>query len=336
MSGPRAAIARLSLALRILLYTAFLVIIGYFGFSYSSGYVAVPGDMAFEAPVDAPFDLPLPPNMLASARTCLMIAPAPAAQASGSPAASDLACPGIATFALPKPDELMFRLNEGGVDVTIRRGGIGNDSKGHITLIKDGTTIERDFTGAKLPDDIVKALPESLKTRIEDFLQHPPPPPPTVFFRTGGMQQPLPGGVSANAKPVVRDMIYRINGPALFQQQIRGNVALRATLVGMTIALVVLAIVQFERLLAHFQSAELFSERNTGLMRNIGLLLVAIAIVQAVATLLPAILARALHPVILGALGPHLFLLFAGLGLCLIAQVMAEARRLEDEAAHTV
>jgi hypothetical protein len=325
------------LALRILLYGAFLIVIGYFGFSYSSGYVAVPGDMAFEAAVDPPFDLPLPPNMLLpSASTCVMTAPAPGAQTPGSPAPNDFGCPGIATFALPKPSELIFRLNEGGVDVTITRDGFGDESKGHITLIKDGTTTERDFTGAKLPDDIVKALPESPKARIEEFLQHPPPPPPTVFFRTGGMPPPLPGGASAGTKRVERDVIYRINGPALFQQQLHGNVALRATLVGMTIALVILAIVQFERLLAHFQSAELFSERNTGLMRNIGLLLVAIAVVQAVATLLPAILARALHPVILGALGPHLFLLFAGLGLCLVAQVMAEAGRLEAEAAHTV
>jgi hypothetical protein len=35
-------------------------------------------------------------------------------------------------------------------------------------------------------------------------------------------------------------------------------------------------------------------------------------------------------------LRPHLFLVFAGLVLVLLAQVMAEAGRLEDEAQHTV
>ena len=44
MTGPRAAIARLSLAIRILLYAAFLFVIGYLGFSYSSGFVVLPGD----------------------------------------------------------------------------------------------------------------------------------------------------------------------------------------------------------------------------------------------------------------------------------------------------
>jgi hypothetical protein len=50
MSGSRASIARLSLALRILLYAAFLTVIGHFcfSFSFSSGHATVPGDTVFD------------------------------------------------------------------------------------------------------------------------------------------------------------------------------------------------------------------------------------------------------------------------------------------------
>ena len=347
MSGPRAAIARLSLALRVLLYAAFLVVIGYFGFSYGSGYIAVPGDVAFNVPFGGP------------EAGAVMIAPGPGclppplplpANKSGDPPDILFNCqilpPDIQTFTGPRPDGIFFQLNENGVSANLKRTGSGDTAKTHITITVDGKTTERDFTGANLPDDIAKTLPASMKSRIDELLARPPAPP-MIYLRTGETPAPAqqPGSATPGTQAAPQAAItgrtrnleyYRVTGPALFQQKLRGNVAVRAGLVGITIALVVLAMIQFERLLAHFQSAELFSERNSGLLRNIGLLLVVIALVQAVATLLPAILARALHPIILGALGPHLFLVFAGLGLCLIAQVMAEASRLEDDAAHTV
>jgi len=132
------------------------------------------------------------------------------------------------------------------------------------------------------------------------------------------------------------ERVIELPGPALVQQQVLGHTGLRAALVGVTIALVFLAILQLERLLAHFQRAELFSVRNRGLMRNLGALIVLIALVQAGGTLMPAILARTLHPALVGALGPHLLLVFAGVSLLLLSAVIAEAGRLEEEAEHTV
>ena len=355
MSSSRTAIARSSLALRILRYAAFLGAVGYLGFSYSSGFIALPGDVTFGV---APFDpgkpgvttfiySVLPP---ASPGTPMPDGPVgfilkrqPGAEASGTPGAELQVqkfvlnrSVGATAPGAPGSNESFIELSGDGANVSITRSGTGDDAKGHITIRQNGKTIERDFTGTTLPDDVLKALPEKLKTKLVDMLKRPPQAGVVLFPPATGFAAPLPstGGVAMAPGGAVQTLT--LSGPALLQQQLHGHTALRATLVGVTIALVILAIVQLERLLAHFQQAELFSTRNSGLLRNIGILLIAIAFVQAASTPLPAILAKALHPVLIGALGPHLFLVFAGLGLCLIAQVMAEASRLEDEAAHTV
>jgi hypothetical protein len=153
-----------------------------------------------------------------------------------------------------------------------------------------------------------------------------------IFFESGGPQS----GPFAASGALPFDGVIELAGPAIVQQQVLGHTGLRAGLVGITIALVFLAIIQLERLLAHFQRAELFSARNSGLLRNLGGLLILVALVQAGGTMLPAILARTLHPALIGALGPHLILVFAGSSLLLLAAVMAEAGRLEEEAQHTV
>jgi hypothetical protein len=153
-----------------------------------------------------------------------------------------------------------------------------------------------------------------------------------LFFKSAGPETgSFPG---RSVQPF--DRAIELVGPAIVQQQVLGHTGLRAGLVGITLALVFLAIIQLERLLAHFQRAELFSARNSGLLRNLGGLLILVALVQAGGTMLPAILARTLHPALIGALGPHLVLVFAGSSLLLLAAVMAEAGRLEEEAQHTV
>jgi hypothetical protein len=154
----------------------------------------------------------------------------------------------------------------------------------------------------------------------------PVPPPNVMMYRGDG----------PNDAALPFDRVIELPGPAIVSQQVLGHTGVRTAIVVITIALILLAIVQLERLLAHFQRSELFSSRNTSLLRNLGVLIIAVAIVQGIATLLPAILADALHPALLGSLGPHLLLVFAGAALMVLAAVMAEAGRLEEEAEHTV
>lgn len=233
-------------------------------------------------------------------------------------------------------------IDDDGTRVKLTRKGAG---KLHIAITRSGKTTEYDISGPAVPADILQQLPEKLRPTLEQMASGdgalPPPPPPGA---PGGFEAPAPdddvvlsgGPPMTDGFPEMRERIVELPGPAIIQQQVVGHTGLRAALVGITIALVFLAIIQLERLLAHFQRAELFSARNSGLLRNLGALLIAVAFVQGAATLLPALLARALDPALLGALGPHLLLVFGGFAILLLAAVWAEAARLEDETAHTV
>lgn len=206
------------------------------------------------------------------------------------------------------------------------------------------------FTGKTVPDAVLNEIPEAMRGQVKEMAAgagkgafvarvHPPGGPGLPGGEGDILFLKAPGG--PDLAPLVDgaggfNRVIELPGPALVQQQVLGHTGLRAALVGVTIALVFLAILQLERLLAHFQRAELFSARNSGLMRNLGALLVLVALVQAAGTLMPAILAKTLHPALAGALGPHLLLVFAGFSILLLSAVMAEAGRLEEEAEHTV
>jgi hypothetical protein len=258
--------------------------------------------------------------------------------------------------------------DEDGTIVEFHRDSIKRD-EAQLTVRRGEKVNTYAITGKTIPEaavaDIPPALRDSVRAMVEDRHQPSPgtftlpvPPPGTftipvpypgavvpgpiaptasvnkeiIFFKSG---DPETHPFAASRVPTF-DRAIELAGPAIVQQQVLGHTGLRAGLVGITIALVFLAIIQLERLLAHFQRAELFSARNSGLLRNLGALLILVALAQAGGTLLPAILARTLHPALIGALGPHLLLIFAGSSLLLLAAVMAEAGRLEDEAEHTV
>jgi hypothetical protein len=248
--------------------------------------------------------------------------------------------------------------DEDGTIVEFHRDSIKRD-EAQLTVRRGEKASTYTVKGKTIPDaavaDIPPALRDSVRAMVEDRHQPSPgaftipvpypgavvpgPGAPNasvnkeiIFFKSG---DPEPRPFAASRVPTF-DRAIELAGPAIVQQQVLGHTGLRAGLVGITIALVFLAIIQLERLLAHFQRAELFSARNSGLLRNLGALLILVALAQAGGTLLPAILARTLHPALIGALGPHLLLIFAGSSLLLLAAVMAEAGRLEDEAEHTV
>jgi hypothetical protein len=263
--------------------------------------------------------------------------------------------------------------DDDGTRIEFRRNS-ADGGKAHLTIRRGDTTTEHVIEDQTIAADVLAQVPEKLREPLQHIVAGtdvptPPPapfnipvppsggggmlfnvpvPPPgaggvivgpagpgeagdVIFLRRGGDVLMAPG---PSVMPF--DRVIDLPGPAIVQQQVLGHTGIRAGLVGITIALVFLAIIQLERLLAHFQRAELFSARNSALLRNLGLLLIVVAIVQAGATLLPAILANALHPALVGALGPHLLLVFAGSAILLLAAVMAEAGRLEEEAEHTV
>lgn len=273
------------------------------------------------------------------------------------------------TMPVPPPNDA------GAYQIGMLRGDDGTLVEFRRNLAKDeaelivhraGETKTHRIAGKTVPEEILTTLPEDMRGPVKDmvagegrgamhfnkglFIENSEVGHPGVFVQKigPGAGPGMPGGdvvffnpsAEANLRPMVAgapfERVIELPGPALVQQQVLGHTGLRAALVGVTIALVFLAILQLERLLAHFQRAELFSVRNRGLMRNLGALIVLIALVQAGGTLMPAILARTLHPALVGALGPHLLLVFAGFSLLLLSAVMAEAGRLEEEAEHTV